>query len=251
MFDQTVFESNRLNCWKIMPMPSRMPRSSRSGMPVISRAVDGDAARRRGLQRVDEAHERGLARAGVADDAEDVAGLDVEAHVVDGDDGRAAAVGRRVGLGDVGEAHESHGCSFRHAETGGGAVGAHRPLASRSIRVESVAGAQPLAAFGVGLDLGERLLQVGDRRGDRHRGAAGCLEQRRLHLGVGLEDLDELQVGLVVRVLGARREDVHVGQRVRVARVVLRDRVLEAEAGVRDEVVVDDGGRDVRAATSG
>ena len=37
MFDQTVFESNRLNCWKIIPMPSRMPRSSRSGMPVISR----------------------------------------------------------------------------------------------------------------------------------------------------------------------------------------------------------------------
>ena len=36
-FCQTVFEPNRLNCWKIMPMPSRMPRSSRSGISVRSR----------------------------------------------------------------------------------------------------------------------------------------------------------------------------------------------------------------------
>ena len=37
MLPHTVRERNRLNCWKIIPIPSRTSRSSRSWRVVISR----------------------------------------------------------------------------------------------------------------------------------------------------------------------------------------------------------------------
>ena len=49
----------------------------------------------------------------------------------------------------------------------------------------------------------------------------------------------------VVGLVGTGGEDVDGGQGVRVRRVVLRDRVGELQAGLLDEVVVDDGGGDV------
>ena len=43
MLPHTVRERNRLNCWKIIPIPSRTSRSSRSVRPVISRPPTRDA----------------------------------------------------------------------------------------------------------------------------------------------------------------------------------------------------------------
>ena len=188
-----------------------------------------------------------LAGAGVADDAVDVAGLDVEADAVDGDDRVAALLGRRVRLRDVAEATSAMLNLLRTEQSCGTRIGRrdrsgrHRPAAYWL----EPSGDQPLAASVSDSTLASDSTRSATGRLQRDRGAAGGLEQRRLHLLVGLEDLDELQVRLVVLVLGARREDVDVGQRVRVARVVLRDRVLEAEAGVLDEVVVDDRRGDV------
>ena len=137
------------------------------------------------------------------------------------------------------------GCLLQDAGAAGGGrdLGRHRPLA-RSRR-GSIAGVSP-AAFVSSSTSASEALEVGDRGRHRHGRVARGLDEAGLHLGVGLEDLDELQVRLVVRVLGAGREDVHVRQRVRVGRVVLGDRVLEGEAGVLDEVVVDDRGGDIR-----
>ena len=66
------------------------------GEPGDLAPVDADRAARGGLERVDEPHEGGLARTRVADDAVDVARLDVERDVVDGDE-RAGLPRRSTG----------------------------------------------------------------------------------------------------------------------------------------------------------
>ena len=79
-FSNTVSFCSRLNCWKIMPMFWRAARSA--DLPGRSarcrprtRAVVGP------LQQVDQAQQRGLAGAALADDAEGVAGADRQRHV--------------------------------------------------------------------------------------------------------------------------------------------------------------------------
>ncbi len=79
-------------------------------------AADDDAPARRGLQRVDQAHQCRLAGARVADDAEDLPGGDVERDVVDGADGLAPA------LEDLADAAQAHGGPGRGGPTGGGPV---------------------------------------------------------------------------------------------------------------------------------
>ena len=61
-------------------------------------AVDEHLARGGALEQVDVAHQGGLARTGLADDAEDVAVVDGEAHVVERGEGTFLGL---VHLGDV------------------------------------------------------------------------------------------------------------------------------------------------------
>ena len=60
--------------------------------------VDDDAAAGRRLEQVDAAHQRALARAGEADDTEDLALLDAERHIVERVDGGLAGA---EGLGKM------------------------------------------------------------------------------------------------------------------------------------------------------
>src|SRR5690606_16386356 len=71
-------------------------------------AVHGDRAAGGGLERIHQPYERRLAGTGVADDAEDVALLDLQRDPVDGDDGRVSGA-RRIGLRDVVEGDDGHG----------------------------------------------------------------------------------------------------------------------------------------------
>src|SRR5690606_23429394 len=81
-------------------------------LPLLQRAelltADDDAAAGASFQRVDQPHQGRLSCARVADDAEDVALLDLQADVVEGDERAFAAGSRRKRLGDVGEFDDWH-----------------------------------------------------------------------------------------------------------------------------------------------
>ena len=218
---------------------SRAQRTQRTlGQARDVDTVDLDDARGRGLECVHQSQDGALAGAGIPDDAADLTRGDGQVDVVNGDDG-AGVLGRRVvPLGDSGETDEGH------VRLLGRDRSTHvRPARSRAAHA-SRAGGYWRARVSSSTSASER------RRSatgvfEEHGGAAGgglCAVEHGLRV---LVDLHELEVGLVVGVLGTRGEDVHVRQRVGVRRVVHRDGVREAQAGVLDEVVVDDRGGDI------
>ena len=94
MFSSTVCRCSGRECWNTMPTPLRAIRCE--GQPADLDAVETDSTGGRPLDAHDELHHRRFAGAVRSDQAEDLAALQLEAEVLDGDRPPKRLVSRRT-----------------------------------------------------------------------------------------------------------------------------------------------------------